>query len=61
MEGFRTGFSISVDNKWHVALMDMITAFLQALGFDREIYVPPPREADETVFFNIERSRVRTH
>lgn len=45
LDGFRTVLSISAENKWHVALMDMITAFLQALGFNREIYVRPPREA----------------
>lgn len=43
---FRTKLSISAENKWHVALMDLITAFLHVLGLDREFYIRPPREAD---------------
>lgn len=48
LEGFRTVLSTSADRKWHVALMNMITAFQQAPGFDREIYVCPPLEANAT-------------
>lgn len=46
LERLRTVFSISTRYKWNVALMDMITAFLQTLEFDRKIYFRQRREAN---------------
>lgn len=46
LDGFRIVMSIYAENKWHVTLIDMITAFLQALCFNRKIYVRPPHEAN---------------
>lgn len=39
IERFRTVLSISVENKWHNGLMDMITAYIQDLCFDPKIYI----------------------
>ena len=37
--------SIAAEFNWTIAQMDIETAFLQAIGFSRQIYVRPPREA----------------
>ena len=47
LEIFRLILSISAEFKWTIAQMDIKTAFLQAQGFDRTIYVKPPKEAND--------------
>ncbi len=44
MEVFRLVVSISVEKKWDICEMDVTAAFLQAKGFERDVYVRPPRE-----------------
>lgn len=44
MEVFRLVLLIGVERKWDVGSMDVRAAFLQAKGFDRCVYVRPPRE-----------------
>ncbi len=44
-EVFRLLLSIAAEMKWEIGQMDIEAAFLQALGFNRVIYVRPPREA----------------
>lgn len=44
VEIFRMVFSISTEFKWKTCEMDLKTAFLQAKGFEREVYVRPPKE-----------------
>jgi len=43
-ELFRLVISIATEKKWEQGEMDITAAFLQARGFDREIYVRPPKE-----------------
>eukprot|EP00171_Calliarthron_tuberculosum_P004588 IDg4588t1 len=44
MEVFRLVLSIAVELKWTISEMDVTAAFLQAKGFDRNVYVRPPTE-----------------
>ncbi len=44
MEVFRLVVSISVEMQWDICEMDVTAAFLQARGFNRDIFVRPPRE-----------------
>ena len=46
LEVFRFVLSLAAEFKWIVGQMDVESAFLQALGFSRRIYVRPPREAN---------------
>ena len=48
LEVFHLLLSLASKFKWIIAQMDLETAFLQALGFTREIFVRPPREAGTT-------------
>eukprot|EP00171_Calliarthron_tuberculosum_P022319 IDg22319t1 len=43
-EVFRLVLSISVEMGWPIGEMDIAAAYLQALGFTREIYMKPPKE-----------------
>jgi len=47
MEIFRLVISIGVEQRWNIGSMDVRAAFLQADGFNRTIYVRPPREEDQ--------------
>lgn len=44
---FRLVLSFAAEFKWTIAQMDVKTAFLQALGFDRKVFVKPPKEAND--------------
>lgn len=44
---FRLVLSLATDLGWDVEQRDLKTAFLQALGFARKVYVRPPREVQE--------------
>ena len=44
MEILRLVLSISVEMGWEIGSMDAVAAYLQALGFAREIFVRPPSE-----------------
>lgn len=45
LEIFRLVLSVAAEHRWVLGQMDVSTAFLQAEGFHREIYVKPPKEA----------------
>ena len=47
MEVFRITISIRVEKSWDIGSMDIRAAFLQANGFNRSIYVRPPREEEQ--------------
>ena len=47
MEVFRIVISIGVEKIWDIGSMDVRAAFLQANGFNRTIYVRPPREEEQ--------------
>ena len=42
LEVLRLVLSLVAEHRWTVAQMDIETAFLQALGFDRQVFVRPP-------------------
>ena len=44
MEIFRIVLSICAEKGWDIGSMDAVSAFLQATGFAREVYVLPPKE-----------------
>jgi len=44
LDSLRLLFSISAEKKWLLGHMDVKAAFLQAHGFEREVFVKPPRE-----------------
>jgi len=48
MEVLRLVVSIGVENDWDIGSMDIRAAFLQALGFNRTIYVRPPKEEGDS-------------
>lgn len=43
MEVFRLVISIAVENQWKMGEMDVTAAFLQAKGFQRDVFVNPPK------------------
>lgn len=47
LEIFRLVLSIAAEHAWELGQMDITAAFLQASGFDREVYVRPPKEAND--------------
>ena len=47
LEIFRLVLSISAEYKWTIAQMDIKTAYLQAQGFNRQIFVRPPKEVKD--------------
>lgn len=47
LDTFRLVLSIAAEHAWVLGQMDIKTAFLQAKGFDRDVYVRPPKEADD--------------
>lgn len=47
LEIFRLVLSLAAEHSWQIAQMDVSTAFLQAEGFTRDIYVKPPKEAND--------------
>lgn len=44
LEKFRLVVSVASENSWELGQMDISTAFLNASGFDRDIFVRPPKE-----------------
>lgn len=48
IEVFRNILSLAAERKWELGQMDVCTVLMQAQGFDREVYVIPPKEADES-------------
>lgn len=46
-EIFRLILSIAAEKKWKMAQMDAEKAYLQANGFSWEIYIRPPKEAND--------------
>lgn len=48
IEVFRMILSFAVENSWTLGKMDIKKAFLQAKGFDRNVYEIPPREARDS-------------
>jgi len=44
MEIFRLVLSLATEFKWEIGEMDITAAYLQAKGFDRDVYVKPPKE-----------------
>ena len=44
-EGLRIALSLIASNKWDICSLDVKTAFLQGYGLERTVYVRPPREA----------------
>lgn len=47
IEIFRLVLSLAAEQSWALVQMDIRTAFLQARGFDRLLYVIPPKEEDD--------------
>lgn len=47
-EVFRLVMSIATEFKWIIAEMDITAAYLQAKGFEREIYVRPPPQEEQS-------------
>ena len=46
---FRLVCSVAVENGWAICEMDIKSAFLQADGFKRDIYIRPPSEENDRV------------
>ena len=44
-EFLRLANCISVSNKWVISSLDVKAAFLQGYNIEREVYLPPPKEA----------------
>lgn len=44
---FRLTLSVGAEKGWRICQMDAEAAFFQAWGFYREVYVRPPKEANE--------------
>lgn len=44
MEIFRLVFSLSAEHRWEIGEMYIAAVYLQAKGFDRDVFVKPPKE-----------------
>lgn len=51
LDAMRIVISLAVERQWRIKKMDVKSAYLQAKGFDRDIYVRPPREEHDDTFF----------
>lgn len=47
-ETFRLVLSIAAEKHWQIGQMDVKAAYLQAQGFNRDIYVKPPKEENDS-------------
>ncbi len=50
VEVFRLVFSLAVEFSWKICEMDIKAAYLQAQGFERDIYVRPPQQENAKGF-----------
>eukprot|EP00171_Calliarthron_tuberculosum_P004598 IDg4598t1 len=56
-EVLRLLFSISDERRWQIGEMDVAAAYLQAQGFEREIYVLPPKEeSSKNILWKLEKA-----
>ncbi len=45
--GMRRWLTVMNATEWQLGMMDVKAAYLQAKGFEREIYVRPPKEEQQ--------------
>jgi Reverse transcriptase (RNA-dependent DNA polymerase) len=56
VEILRLIISLAVENDWRLGSIDIKAAYLQATGFNREIFVRPPKEDhDDENFWRLEK------
>lgn len=48
LDSMRLLLSLAAENRWRVRKMDVKSAYLQAKGFKRDIFVRPPREENDS-------------
>lgn len=47
LEILRLMLSIAAEQRWEIGQMDVKAAFLQSKGFNRDVYIRPPKEEDD--------------
>ena len=55
-EGKRVSLSLIASNGWTLNLFDVKTAFLQGRPIERDLYVPPPKEAKSTKLWKLNKT-----